>query len=308
MYTAASGHGDDAYSVNCLEAKDVSDYELIAIDIWLGGDDYVGDFGVVFGFTETFYHLARTVTTTDNGDGTTTETVTYSLHEDGAWLYRDNSSKLEGTWKNPNNDITANGKTYKLWTRTLEDGTVEYYGRLWEYNLWTGRFDNMNAGWNTIYIPLSSFSAGFREAVTQVGFTTTGWSLNPAGSEFAKNKANYRYAFGDVKVVNLGTYLEEATTGWIDGKLYIESTQPVTGWQDYDGSRYYFDAAGNMFTGKKTVDGLYYEFSENGVLVGLVNGIETVTVGEQVYNEETKQNDWTTFEVDRIYVDGEFLT
>ena len=40
----------------------------------------------------------------------------------------------------------------------------------------------------------------------------------------------------------------------------------LSGWQDIDGTRYYFDKHGVMLTGEQTIDGEEYLFDEHGAL------------------------------------------
>jgi glucan-binding YG repeat protein len=98
-----------------------------------------------------------------------------------------------------------------------------------------------------------------------------------------------------MRAVNFAPVTGEPKNGFVNGRLYLNSNSPATGWVDYDGSTYYFNDYSEMYTGYKTVDGTLYEFSENGVLIGAVNGVITYDMGR-------------LGTIERLYVDGYFQT
>ena len=67
----------------------------------------------------------------------------------------------------------------------------------------------------------------------------------------------------------LAVSLQPPPDGWlIEGSMasYILDGRPVTGWQDIEGNRYYFDATGYMCTGWQDIGQARYYFSPDGRL------------------------------------------
>ena len=65
-----------------------------------------------------------------------------------------------------------------------------------------------------------------------------------------------------------GSYREAVYADyWTADAFYVKGETKYTGWQNIDGSTYYFDASGEKVTGEQIIQGTRYNFSSDGALI-----------------------------------------
>lgn len=78
-----------------------------------------------------------------------------------------------------------------------------------------------------------------------------------------------------------------------DGKIYLEeSGKHLTGWQTYDGNKYYFQKDGSAVTKSCSIGGVRYKFSSNGVCRGEYTGWTKSKNKRCYYIKGIKQTGW----------------
>ena len=141
-------------------------------------------------------------------------------------------------------------------------------------------------------LPAAAEEAAPADAAADIISTQTGW-INADG------KITYRFedgqtAIGETEiggVYYLFSYSGTLKTDWqtVNGKrcYYDPATgQAIFGWVDYFGCRYYVTPEQGKLTGIQEIDGMTYEFDEDGVLQETVQ-TETQPVTEETVTETT---------------------
>lgn len=78
-----------------------------------------------------------------------------------------------------------------------------------------------------------------------------------------------------------------------DGKIYLEdSGKYLTGWQTYDGNKYFFQKDGSAVTKSGTIGGIRYKFGSNGVCKGKYTGWTKSKDKRYYYIKGIKQTGW----------------
>ena len=191
------------------------------------------------------------------------------LQRGSTWYYLDSEGKMLTGWQ------TINGYTYYLGTSNdgamaigwTQIGSYWYYfddsghmktgwlqrGSTWYYlNPTNGR---MLTGWQTISEKTYYFD-------TETGAMATGWQ--EIGSRW--------YFFESTGARKTGWYNNGSYTYYLDPSM-------TTSWKKIDGFTYYFEpSTGHMVTGKRTINGVQYEFDSQGRLL---------TTGSEVASEKT---------------------
>ena len=113
----------------------------------------------------------------------------------------------------------------------------------------------------------------------------SGWSSDQAGTAYYRNG--------------------HAVTGWqdIDGSRYYFGADGLlrTGWQDIDGSRYYLDAGGILQTGWLNLDGAQYYLGADGAMR---TGIVEIEGKAYLFSQQGHlAHGWTTIGEKRYYAD-----
>ena len=113
----------------------------------------------------------------------------------------------------------------------------------------------------------------------------SGWSSDQAGTAYYRNG--------------------HAVTGWqdIDGSRYYFGADGLlrTGWQDIDGSRYYLDAGGILQTGWLNLDGAQYYLGADGAMR---TGIAEIEGKAYLFSQQGHlAHGWTTIGEKRYYAD-----
>ena len=126
--------------------------------------------------------------------------------------------------------------------------------------------------WNGSEVPkVYSWVDGMDGAVAWPGTAMTYAGDNDYGEK------QYKFTFEEQPELLMCTGCGELFTGeFTDGKYYVEGV-PAQGWID---NKYYVD--GDFVTGIVEIDGVYYEFNENGESLGVYTGL--VQDNEGVYH------------------------
>ena len=115
-------------------------------------------------------------------------------------------------------------------------------------------------------------------------------------------KLEHEFAFVD-DVLQCTLCGDTFTGTWTDGKEYVNGVLPINGW---NGSSYFVD--GVKYTGIKEVDGVYYDFGEDGVSKGPYTGLFTkndrifyAINGNRATGWQMIDGNWYFFDTTRYY-------